>query len=133
MTQMLPIPVGAPITNPGSGPTAIQTRTMVVQWALAAGVPAPDYFQVIAYTGSDPTNTAVYLWNPAVKLTPAAAAKMATTLGTTQPYAAKIQYSCAATLGPVTASVCSEYVSGQVQSQAPVRTRPISPFPGGSA
>ena len=122
---MLPVDSGGGGGNNGGGSiTSNQTRTIVVQWALAPGCPVPDYFQVIGYTGSDPTATAAYLWAPAVKLTPAAAAKNAVALGTTQPYAVSIKYGLSATPGAVTAAVASEYLSGTTQSQVPIRTTP---------
>ena len=51
---MYPAPVGG-----GGGSTNInQNRTVSVTWAMPAGAPNPSYFQVLLFTGSDPTNTA---------------------------------------------------------------------------
>ena len=35
-----------------------------ITWSLAAGVPDPDYFEIIALTGSDPTDRDTWLFSP---------------------------------------------------------------------
>ena len=125
-----PIDVGNGGKNDGSTITSNQTSTMVISWALAAGCPAPDYFEVIAYTGGNPIDTTQWLWTNAVQVTPAAAQNTATSLGTANPYAAQIKYGASAPISNAAAAVRSVYASGK-SITLPVRPTPLPIMPVG--
>ena len=96
----------------GTTPKAFQTTTFLVQWGLAGGCPQPDYFEIILYTGTDPTNEANWLCQP-----------VATKDGTST--AISIQIGLSTSPGAVHAAVCSIYLSGQTQNNNPVPVKPV--------
>ena len=116
---MLPVNSGPTGNFNGTTPTVNQTYTMTVTWALAPGCPNPDYFEVIAFTGSDPTNDSTWVFPPAC-----------TKDGTAR--SLSIAYALAAAPGALTAAVRSVYLSGNTQSAAPVRSSPIASPLGGN-
>ena len=104
-----------PIHNPGgANPSSSQTWTMVVSWGLAPGCPNPDYFEIVAYTGSDPTNVSNWIFPP-----------VATADGTVRTLS--IGYSLSASpSGPVSAAVRSVYGGlATITPSTPIRMRPI--------
>ena len=46
--------------NNGSTTTVAQTTWVNVTWAMPVGAPNPDYFEVVGFTGSDPTANQVF-------------------------------------------------------------------------
>ena len=116
---------GGGVGNNGSGATSSQTWTMIADWALAPGCPVPDHFEVVAYTGSDPTTNWLF---PPVSVTAQIAAAFATAHSLAQPYGISIQYGLTSAPGSVSLAVASIYLDGA--TSAPVRTKPL-PLTGG--
>ena len=55
-------PVGS--TGGINGTSSVGQQYLNITWSLAAGVPDPDYFEIIALTGSDPTDRDTWLFSP---------------------------------------------------------------------
>jgi hypothetical protein len=53
-----------PVTVTGGTVSTPQTYWIKITWAFPAGAPTPTNFDVVAYVGTDPTNTANYLFPP---------------------------------------------------------------------
>ena len=46
----------------GGSPQVVTKQWLNVSWSWAANNPVPDHFEVVIYTGTDPTNTSAYLY-----------------------------------------------------------------------
>ena len=56
------------VDDNGGSPRTVQKRWLDINWAFPATAPAPLSFTVVAFTGTDPTNTASYLFQPMTML-----------------------------------------------------------------
>lgn len=52
------------VTYNGSVVTANQTHTVTINWSLGPGVPQPDYYEILVFTGTDPTQEANWIAGP---------------------------------------------------------------------
>lgn len=59
---------GGGIDPPGGGGTLFLRKTLTITWAFPANAPAPVSFTVVAFVGTDPTNTESYLFSPVESL-----------------------------------------------------------------
>jgi hypothetical protein len=50
--------------TPGGGGTLYTRKTITITWAFPANSPNPEAFEVVAFTGTDPTDTTAYLFAP---------------------------------------------------------------------
>jgi len=50
--------------TPGGGGTLYNRKTLTITWDFPATAPNPDAFEVVAYTGTDATDTTNYLFDP---------------------------------------------------------------------
>lgn len=55
---------GGGTTGKGSGGTLYGRKTITITWSFPANAPDPDAFDVVAFTGTDPTDTTSYLFAP---------------------------------------------------------------------
>ena len=56
------IGTGDGIGNVGGGPTWLNRQYVYVTWTWPSNVPNPPYFEVVAYTGTDPSQTDTYVF-----------------------------------------------------------------------
>ena len=63
MSSMKPEPVGpGPISSGGT--TVALPIKIQVNWDLPPGTPDPDFFEIVGYTGTDPTDTTSWSFSP---------------------------------------------------------------------
>lgn len=55
---------GGGTVAPGGGGTLYTRKTITISWSFPANAPNPEAFEVIAFTGTDPTDTTAYLFAP---------------------------------------------------------------------
>lgn len=48
----------------GGGGTLFGRKTLTVNWSFPSNAPNPSAFEVVVFTGTDPTDTTKYLINP---------------------------------------------------------------------
>ena len=48
----------------GNGGTLYNRKWMKISWSFPANAPTPDAFEVVAFTGTDPTDSTAYLFAP---------------------------------------------------------------------
>ena len=56
------------VDDNGGVPRTVKKNWLDINWAFPANAPAPLSFTVVAFTGTDPTNTASYLFQPMTML-----------------------------------------------------------------
>lgn len=49
---------------PGGGGTLFKRKKLTITWGFPSNAPNPTSFTVVAFTGTDPTDTTKYLINP---------------------------------------------------------------------
>lgn len=57
---------GDGVDDNGGVPRTVKKTWLDINWAFPANAPAPASFTVVVFTGTDPTNTANYLFQPVV-------------------------------------------------------------------